>query len=817
MVDAINGLAVTQTLTLDGHNVWHEGNFNPASKLDAAEFNAAEVLARILTADGAGSGLDADLLDGLHASAFAQLGQSNTFSGDITIADGAPSLQIDTTNTSGDNLSYFRMRGVRSNATGTVAQMDFQDNTGGTATTVAQWLIGKDGDINLSTGKLQVAGGDVWHQNNDGAGSGLDADLLDGSHASAFAFLTGAAFTGAVSAPSFTGDGSALTGVEASDLTLPVVLNASDATANAGFSGITVDINMSGSDATTSDKTHRALYIDVDSSASGGDTNHEHRVYGVHSDVRVTGDSDLVYSGYLFAQSNHSTGTVTNLAGAYNYALANNTGGTVSNTYGSQNLGFAAQTGAQTTVYGSYSRALHMSTSTSKLTNGVGVYAEVENDSTAGMTNARAVQALIDRDAGTIDNAYLFQGNYTTLTGITNPWGLYIATNVPNYLRGDLHIGSETGGVVWHEGNDGPGSGLDADLLDGMHASEFLTPTGNGGQLTGVDAEFLGGQSASAYARLSGATFTGTINAAQVQWNGSDVFHPGNMATGSDARAFGGLGVGGASSDATNKLSVNSEAVLLNNAGDDMRLTMNKAVAADDTSLTMQTGFSTRAQVGLTGNDDLTLKVSPDGSAFHDGIIIDRATGRVTMPNTPAQKFSINNSGRVYLYGSDDRWVTNSDDVYGPNYYQMAESGLTGVDPVQEWEHMGDYVREGTVIHDLAMLGRITDTATIADLEILLSFTAPNPVSRWDTTGLDNDGEDIHTTLWRGFWKAGGTGVAAFTHPVNDHHRRTFPVNFTTPTDGQLRIYYKPHSVDPRPNTTNDYFYHTYSWLLSYA
>ncbi|MEO0033753.1 MAG: hypothetical protein RIS94_3511 [Pseudomonadota bacterium] len=37
----------------------------------------------------------------------------------------------------------------------------------------------------------------------DGPGSGLDADLLDGSHASAFAQLAGATFTGTVTAPNF--------------------------------------------------------------------------------------------------------------------------------------------------------------------------------------------------------------------------------------------------------------------------------------------------------------------------------------------------------------------------------------------------------------------------------------------------------------------------------------------------------------------------------------------------------------------------------------------------------------------------------------
>lgn len=38
----------------------------------------------------------------------------------------------------------------------------------------------------------------IWHAGNDGSGSGLDADLLDGYHASSFALLSGATFTGAL-------------------------------------------------------------------------------------------------------------------------------------------------------------------------------------------------------------------------------------------------------------------------------------------------------------------------------------------------------------------------------------------------------------------------------------------------------------------------------------------------------------------------------------------------------------------------------------------------------------------------------------------
>lgn len=90
-------------------------------------------------------------------------------------------------------------------------------------------------------------------------------------------------------------------------------------------------------------------------------------------------------------------------------------------------------------------------------------------------------------------------------------------------------------GNVWTPTNDGSGSGLNADLLDGDHGSAFaklsgatftggITATGftgPGGGLTGVNAASLGGQSANAYALLSGATFTGTVEAAAFDGDGS--------------------------------------------------------------------------------------------------------------------------------------------------------------------------------------------------------------------------------------------------------------------------------------------------------
>ncbi|GLS85605.1 hypothetical protein GCM10010873_05780 [Cypionkella aquatica] len=92
------------------------------------------------------------------------------------------------------------------------------------------------------------------------------------------------------------------------------------------------------------------------------------------------------------------------------------------------------------------------------------------------------------------------------------------------------------------------------------------------------------------------------------------------------------LGLGGATPDATNRLSVNAAATLLNHAGAGHQLKLNKAAAAQTASLTFQTGFSGRAEMGTTGSDDFAIKVSPDGSSFYTALTVARATGQVSLP-----------------------------------------------------------------------------------------------------------------------------------------------------------------------------------------
>ncbi len=63
----------------------------------------------------------------------------------------------------------------------------------------------------------------------------------------------------------------------------------------------------------------------------------------------------------------------------------------------------------------------------------------------------------------------------------------------------------------------------------------------------------------------------------------------------------------------------------------DLRYVMNKEGPSRVLSLLMQSAWSGRAELGLIGDDDLTLKVSADGDAWREALRVDRATGRVSF------------------------------------------------------------------------------------------------------------------------------------------------------------------------------------------
>ncbi len=97
--------------------------------------------------------------------------------------------------------------------------------------------------------------------------------------------------------------------------------------------------------------------------------------------------------------------------------------------------------------------------------------------------------------------------------------------------------------------------------------------------------------------------------------------------------------------DATNKLAVKSDAVLLSHddvtpGSGDHRVIVNKSAAARTASFLFQTGYSGRAEFGTTGDDKFHIKTSPNGINWSESIVVDPATGWVgiggeTSPSAP--------------------------------------------------------------------------------------------------------------------------------------------------------------------------------------
>ena len=187
-------------IVIDGNTVWHAGN------------------------DGSGSGLDADTLDGQQGSYYTN---AANLTGTLPAIDGSSLTGIIASNaTTLDNLdsSQFLRSDVPDEYRGGTLSINSDSNTGhyvgwgmeyknnnwrhtnanswgfahrnsggifdihvaaeaGTADSVVTYKTFRVGG---SSQLLQYDGNNVWHAGNDGSGSGLDADTVDGIQASSF-------------------------------------------------------------------------------------------------------------------------------------------------------------------------------------------------------------------------------------------------------------------------------------------------------------------------------------------------------------------------------------------------------------------------------------------------------------------------------------------------------------------------------------------------------------------------------------------------------------------------------------------------------
>ena len=272
---------------------------------------------------------------------------------------------------------------------------------------------------------------------------------------------------------------------------------ATDSVSNQNFTAVRIDHNASGSQTHTTDNSHYALFVDQDSSASGGDTTNEHRLYGIYSDQRISasGDSDVMYSIYGYSESQHSSGQVSGVYAGYFIGKADDTGtGHTSNVYGVLGQAQADNTGSGGTsnLYGVYGKSL-LSTACDKNTNlATGVYAEVEIDDPGQaqtLSAAYVVRAEYDDDSAgnvTVTNGYMFYGNVAG-TAATNMYGMYFADDLRHHFKGTLEArGADT------DISTALAYGFASDRNTGMyspanHAVGFATNGTERGRLSGSD------------------------------------------------------------------------------------------------------------------------------------------------------------------------------------------------------------------------------------------------------------------------------------------------------------------------------------------
>lgn len=191
-------------------------------------------------------------------------------------------------------------------------------------------------------------------------------------------------------------------------------------------------------------------------------------------------------------------------------------------------------------------------------------------------------------------------------------------------------------------------------------------------------------------------------------------------------------------------LLAHTEAVLLTAPGDgenDIRLTLNKATPSSTAALLFQTGFSGRAEIGLTGGHDLAFKVSADGNQFDEAVTISADTRRVCVrsgldtPNVNGAPLSgrrnllINgdfaiaqratSSGVAYSPRAIDRWY-----FFGGNATLSRQAATGEDDGLPEdatFFARADVTMAGTY---QGLAQKIEDVTTAAGATVSLSFCA---------------------------------------------------------------------------------------------
>ena len=519
ILDASGNLAITNNIslggTVDGRDVAADG-----TKLDGIESNAtadqsaSEILTLIKTVDGVGSGLDADLFDGAQSDTFLYRGSDITNEDFNTFIDGTEASWNIVLNHSGSN------RPTGAYTYGTVlnfsrsGQSKFQVYAPETASSNNQTTNSLWFRTGWNTNYRQWVR--ILDSNDEGSGNGLDADKLDGIQGSSF--LRSDADDSATGALTFTreltfssdDDGVFTFGggrfYKKSGTGLMVRLHSANTQLQVENNSGTVlgtffhsgnDGAGSGLDADTLDGQQGSYYADAAS-----------YVKEIRTDDDITARMD---SGF------YETSTATTAEGWPEntnswYHLISSTHSNTGNYYSMQIAGnFFAQKFYIRNTHNSGTKAWSEIWTSSTDGSGSGLDA----DTVDGIQGASLLRSDAD---DTATGAIKFTNIGLELSG---HWfnKYYDAANAQSYIhlypasssdrdttasttdirawtgttfkvlqiKGDSNDITWGGSKLWTAANDGSGSGLDADTLDGVQGSSFLRSDANDtatGQLT---------------------------------------------------------------------------------------------------------------------------------------------------------------------------------------------------------------------------------------------------------------------------------------------------------------------------------------------
>lgn len=196
---AAGGQAGDMYLDVDTGDIyqWNGATWDFQGTFAPATLTPAEILAALITVDGAGSNLDADLLDGQHGAYYATQADMTAVEDvntnqDADIAANASNITFNANNIT-DLQSDMTAVQAGQTAAAILAKLITVDGPGSGLD--ADTLDGHDTAFFLPAGNYTAADILAKLLTVDGAGSGLDADLLDG-HDTAY-FLPAGTYTAA--------------------------------------------------------------------------------------------------------------------------------------------------------------------------------------------------------------------------------------------------------------------------------------------------------------------------------------------------------------------------------------------------------------------------------------------------------------------------------------------------------------------------------------------------------------------------------------------------------------------------------------------